>query len=79
MHVGFNWFLCFFCVCSTPEVSKMHADESIDLRVVAKTLAKIGVFCSFCYYCIECCLYKRMNSKTPNHFSQIYKSNNLEA
>ncbi|CAK9252071.1 unnamed protein product [Sphagnum jensenii] len=30
-------------VLGTPEVSKMHADESIDLRVVAKTLAKIGI------------------------------------
>jgi hypothetical protein len=66
-------------VCSTPEVSKMHADESIDLRVVAKTLAKIGVFCSFCYYCIEFLLYKRMNLRPQNHFSKIYKSNNLEA
>jgi hypothetical protein len=60
--------LIVFCVCSTPEVSKMHADESIDLRVVAITLAKIGVFCSFCYYCIEFLLYKRMNSKTPKSF-----------
>ncbi|CAK9271543.1 unnamed protein product [Sphagnum jensenii] len=30
-------------VLGTPEVSKMHADESIDLREVAKTLAKIGI------------------------------------